>query len=106
MTAIRDLMRQEERAIVERIVDTALTRGYSVSVCDAFDGDGEVVVKRSQDRAQILGAMFTTEGDLLNFFADGKRLGCISFIYGNGEDVTHDWSDDPRIDSLIPRDEA
>lgn len=67
------------------LIDTLLARGCLLSVNDSFDGGGEWTVKRSTDRAVILAALGTTDGDLLVARgADGARLGSFMLIYGNG----------------------
>ena len=78
-----------ERKIAKAIVDVALLDGKRVSV---FDGE-EYTVKRSGDRKAILSALATTECDTLVFRdQSGNFVGSICLIWGNGEDLIHDWS--------------
>ncbi len=80
-----------ERRIAKAIVDVALLDGKQVSV---FDGE-EYTVKRSRDRKAILSALATTECDTLVFRdQSGNLIGSLSFIWGNEEDLIHDWSGD------------
>lgn len=95
-------MTREEFGIVSSIVRRALAKGYTVSVNDDAAGHGEWVVKKSRDPAEIIGALATTGGDLLRIRDDsGKSLGVISLIYGNGEDVVSDCSDNATILELL-----
>lgn len=69
--------RQEAAILVELILD----RGYSVSVCDGEDWP----LRRSRDKAAILGAMGSTDGDVLRLRDEnGDRVADFSLIYGNG----------------------
>lgn len=95
-------MTQTEFGIVSGIVRRAISKGYTVSVNDDTAGHGEWVVKASRDPAEIIEALATTGGDLLKLRdANGDSLGFISLIYGNGEDVVSDCSDNPATNDLI-----
>lgn len=86
-----------EGQIVNALVKQALASGYRVSVCDGE----EWVVKLSSNRAEIIGACFSTDADSLvirdpnQAGADGafKKIGAVQLIYGNdGYDVISDYS--------------
>jgi hypothetical protein len=84
-----------ERTIVACIVDTMIAHGHSLTV--AYDGSIEggeesVPVKRSKDRAQIIGALFACDDEYLFVHREGKRTGWIHLVYGNGSDVISDYS--------------
>lgn len=79
-----DYCTQREAAKAASIVDSALSRGWTVSLNDSHDGSESWTVKRSTDRAAILSAMNSTDGDFLLFRdAEGNRIGFVSLIYGN-----------------------
>jgi hypothetical protein len=101
-TARPDDMTPIEFGIVSGIIRRALSNGYTVSVNDDAAGDGEWTVKRSRNPAEIIGALATTGGDLLKFRdTDGKSLGVVSLVYGNGEDIVSDCTDAQSILELI-----
>lgn len=77
-----------ERLIVECLIDSALGADCSVSV---FDGEA-FPLRRSRDPAAILAALGSTDEDRLVLHREGKRLGSILLIYGNGPDLISDVS--------------
>lgn len=90
-----------ERRVVTKLVNDALAAGYTVSVSDGE----EVVVKQSNNRAEILKAMASTGEDILVFRrADGTRVGSVLLIWNNAEDgseVIADHSDNKDTRSLV-----
>lgn len=97
-----EYMTETEFRIVSGIVRRALSKGYTVSVNDDASGQGEWTVKNSRALDEIIGALATTGGDLLKVRnIDGKSLGVVSLVYGNGEDVVSDCSDTPAILELL-----
>lgn len=71
-----------ERAIIERLVSDALFfQGYSVS-----HSDGEAItVSRSRDIAPIMKQLHACDEEGLIFHdAEGRRVGVVSLVYGNG----------------------
>lgn len=90
-----------ERRIAARTVACALAQGWSVSVRDGLEGDGEWVVRQSTDAAEICKAMASSDGDALRFYAPPQaRIGSVYFIYGNGEDLWSDNSDQEILNEL------
>lgn len=87
-----------EGRIAAALVDAILSHsGMVISVNDDENGNGDWVVKRSTDKAAIMAALFSTDGDLIVARdANGERLGWWSLIYGNdGFDVISDyWAND------------
>lgn len=84
---------EDERAIVARAVDDALSAGFVLSVRDSAFGGGEWVVKGSRSRSEILSALGSTESDLLQA-SDGAvatNMWAV-FIWGNGVDCLSDWA--------------
>jgi hypothetical protein len=87
-----------ERKICSQLVREALNRDYTVSV---YDGE-EWPLKRSTSHRAILAAMFSTDSDTLRFHdSSGMSLGSVLLIYGNGEDVIFDHSDNPATNALV-----
>lgn len=91
----RIMKRQEiEREIAKKVIEVILHAGYAISV---NDGE-ETTVKRSVDKNEIFGAMFTTDEDYLMVHSiqdaggfEPKHFGWVWFIYGNsGWDVISD----------------
>jgi len=79
-----------ETKIMGRTVDALLAAGYSLSV---NDGE-ETTVKRSRDRDEIIGALWTTGEDyIIPHEANGARAGFVWLIHGNGVDVISDYSE-------------
>ena len=79
-----------ERAIVRQCIADLLAAGYFLTV-----DDGESYpVDHSRDAAEILGAMFSVDQEvLIAYRLDGKRVGSVFFVYGNdGWDVINDYS--------------
>lgn len=76
-----------EAKIIDELLDRALGRDWGVSI---YDGE-EWVVRRSHDRAEIRTAMESTDVDVLHFVGvDGAKMGWVTLIYGNGEDLISD----------------
>lgn len=72
-----------ERQIVELIVYSAISKGYSVSV-DYNDGDDEKPIERSTDATEILKhTMATDEENLIFHRPNGSYVGFVSLVYGN-----------------------
>jgi hypothetical protein len=88
-----------EDAIVKRLVKDTLAAGYVISV---NDGE-EFTVKRSADETEILTALHTTDEDYLHIRKPGEksRVGWVRLIWGNDADVISDYTDNPRIISLL-----
>lgn len=107
-----------ERTIAEAAIDSALAKGYKLSVDNGADGDDDNVrdfETLSADKADILSRMFQTDEDYLFVWqatgavakygdrdATTGRAGWIRFIYGNsGWDVISDYSDNDAINSVL-----
>lgn len=89
-----------EQKIAKQIITDAIAAGYLISV----DDGGEVVIKRSRNKAEIVAAMFSTDSDTLTIRkADGTRVGAIFLVYGNGADVISDYTDNSEIQRLLTR---
>ena len=79
-----------EKQIVTCIVDTALAKGYRVSV---YDGEA-YPIKQSTDRTAILKELFACDDEWLIIRDEHKaKIGTVTLIYGNdGWDVVSDYS--------------
>lgn len=97
MLSIDKLRNKIEAVIARKIVDYALKQGWYVSV---YDG-GEWALKRSIKREEILDALASTDEDTLRFSdALNKTVGRMWLIYGNGEDLISDYSDNSAMNTL------
>jgi hypothetical protein len=87
-----------EQTIVSKIILLALEKAYTVSV---FDGMAWAL-KRSTDFEAITAEVNATDLTELIFHsaADQSRIGGVTLIHGNDEDVIHDYSDNPRTTEL------
>ena len=96
-------MLYREKQIATNLIRSALARGWSVSVFDGIEQDGDLVVCRSTDFNQIFDSLDTTDGDTLIFSRDGKDIGEVWLIWGNADDLISnssdglDFDDDGRI---------
>lgn len=89
----------DEQKVVEFVVDRALKAGLTISVDNGGDG---YEVEESAVKADILKHCFGTEDVKLFFHNDGKYLGQIYFVYGNGSDeVIADHTDTQTIRNII-----
>lgn len=87
-----------ERTICERIVDDALSAGYSIAVWEGEDW----ALKASRDRAVILSSMASTDEDTLFLKdRDGRRVGSILLVYGNGNEVVADHTYNDRTEAVL-----
>jgi hypothetical protein len=78
-----------ERQIVSRIVDDALTGGFSLSVDNGGDG---FEITESTDRQAVIDALFQTDEERLVLLKNGKIVGSVFLVYGNdGWDVVCDY---------------
>lgn len=86
-----------ERAVIRHAVQTILAAKsefdaqplYSISVYDGQD----TTVTKSRDEAEIMGAIMTTDDDVLRVYGRDGKVGYIRLIYGNdGWDVMADCS--------------
>lgn len=95
-------MTPTEFRIVSGLVRRALSKGYTVSVNDDAFGQGDWTVKRSRSAAEIVGALATTEGDLLRIrTADGAPVGVVQLIYNGDETVIADHTDNAATNALM-----
>lgn len=82
-------MRQHvERMIARRLINDGLNAGYTISVNNGEDQTDPM------DRLKlVLDEMFQTDEEHLVFHKDGKQVGWVYFVYGNGGwDVISDYT--------------
>jgi hypothetical protein len=86
-----------EAKIARKVVTLALAKGYMISV---YDGKA-MALMQSTSRNAILDAMASTDEDHLFFRnAAGDRVGHMLLIYGNGEDLISDYTDNDAMADL------
>ncbi|OBQ90247.1 hypothetical protein A9K66_15225 [Mesorhizobium sp. AA23] len=87
-----------ERRIARALVKACLDRGYLISVYDSEDW----VVRRSDDKAAIMLALFSTDEDGIHLRSPtGDKLGWFQLIYGNsGYDVVSDHADNEICNAI------
>lgn len=82
----------EREIVIQAIVDI-LGAGFDISVNDGL----ETVLENCDSLSRVLEAMFSTDADVLIVTRDTlgqrTRVGLVTFIYGNGWDVIHTYSD-------------
>jgi hypothetical protein len=88
-----------ERTQANKLVDAALAKGWTVSVCDGE----EWTVKKSTDAKAIKASLMSTDEDILRFRrADGTKIGMVVLVYGNSpEELFSDHSDNEEINALV-----
>lgn len=80
-----------ERRIVEKVVDTLLSRGWRLNLMNG--GEGYELPEWTSDRATILAVMMETNDEYLHARKVGHRLQYVFFVYGNsGYDVVSDYT--------------
>ena len=94
--AMRPHLRVEAN-IISRAIGGFLKGGCAISV---FDGE-EFAVQKSTSRAEIEAECFATEETTFNVWKDGKKIGFVWFIHGNGHDVISDYSDSPELEAMM-----
>jgi len=94
--------RQEmERRIARKVIEEGKKLGYSFNVNNG--GDENELPQPSRTTKTVLDAMFATDDEHLLFYKDGKRVGWVWFIYGNGNgglDVISDYT--TNLDPVMP----
>lgn len=87
-----------ERKIIRNLVKQALDKGYTVSVYDGEDW----CLKLSNSVTLIMSSIQSTDSDKLVFRNANKvKIGAVLLVYGNGDDVISDYSDNEAMRALI-----
>lgn len=88
---------QIEQDICRKLITIAVAKGYKISVHEG----GAWAIKRSTDVEAILMEMASTDADTLVIRdAQGEIVGKILMVYGNGEDVISDHSNNSAMIEL------
>lgn len=87
-----------EKAIIATLVESAIAKGYNLSVCD-----GEAwPLKRSTSVADVMAALFSTDEETIAIRIDRELVGFVALIYGNdGYDVIADHTDTEEMRIVI-----
>lgn len=90
-----------ERAIASKLIEDMLSNGNTVSVWEGEDW----AIYKSTDHAAIMEALASTDSDWIYVWSrnsEGKliRVGKVLLIYGNGNDLISDCSDNPATLAL------
>lgn len=94
-------MREIERQIIEKIVDSALAAEFILSVWDGMDW----AVERSADKDAIMKEVAATDVTFLYVY-DSAYRGWIMLVHGNDCDVITDHIDNDTIQGLLVEAEA
>jgi hypothetical protein len=87
----------EERRIVRRLLRTAHGNGVtSFRVCDGDEWHGPF-----SREPEILAALATTSDDIVRFYRGDKSIGWVWLIWGNGEDLVSDYSDNEEVRRIV-----
>jgi hypothetical protein len=96
------LRQRIERNIVRKIVGRAVRAGYKINIHNGGDG---LELKGSTDSMEVMmKELFATDEEHIIFYENGRRVGWIFFIYGNGNmglDVVSDYADKPKIRAIV-----
>jgi hypothetical protein len=95
-----NLIRDIERRIVRKVVESAIAQGYALTV---NDGEG-IPIKRSTNKQAILASMFSVDEEhlIVRHAETGERIGYIYLVYGNdGHDVICDYTTSPRMEEIL-----
>lgn len=102
--SLSKLRNQIESRIVQALVSEMLVKGFTISVDNGDNGDEEFEIERSHDEKAILAACALCDEDTLYFFNSvGKNLGCVFIVYGEGETIITDYSDNPITNEIVDR---
>lgn len=89
-----------ERAIASKLIEDMLSNGNTVSVWEGEDW----AIYKSTDYTAIMEALASTDSDWIYAYArvgnNVKRIGAVLLIYGNGNDLISDCSDNPATLAL------
>jgi hypothetical protein len=98
------IQEKEEREIAIKLIDAILAAGCAISVHEgedwAIDENAKPVIK-CKDRNRIGGSLASTDYDSLMAYRDGVLLGQFVLIYGNGEDLISDCTDNQFCNDIL-----
>lgn len=88
---------KSENKIVKRLLAAILKAKCTVTV---YDGE-DCVITKSRAKGVIIAALGSTDHDVLHIYHPDGKLGFILLIWGNGEDVISDYSDNDTIRKFV-----
>jgi hypothetical protein len=91
-------MTQVEKDIALKVIEDAIHAGYSITVMNEAD---EITISKSTSVEKVFAELGSTGSDILRFHRDGKKVGWVWLIYGNGAKVISDYADKPEIETLL-----
>lgn len=96
---------EAEKRAAERIIRAGLKKGWHGRI---LDEERSVAVRLTADFAALAAELQATSMETVEFFApparEGDRYafrGAVVFVWGNGEDVVADYTDNLNIRSLV-----
>lgn len=78
-----------EKEIATAFIRSAIAAGYTFEIDNG--GDEDEIIKTAGEE-KTLEAMFATDEDRVYVVNDGKAIGWVWFVYGNGADVITDYT--------------
>ncbi len=99
-------MRFVERKILEAVLAEAAKQDYYPEVIEAVDARGEDGARISQDRMQLIVILeqadaWDSASEITFRHVEEDTTFWVQFIWGNGEDVIHDYQSHPDADVII-----
>lgn len=100
------VMREDEKQIIEKIVDDALAKGYEIAIIS----DGDLMVERTFEKDKVMAGLGECDEEYLHFWESGKAdapfIGWIFLVYGNEPGVViSDYVDNQKMNDLIEESE-
>jgi hypothetical protein len=100
--SLSKLRNKIEATIVRAIIGEAIRLGYGVSV-DCGDDDEAASAIVYTDRSRALAECASTDEDRIYFHQDGKCVGGVWIIYGEGATCMTDWHDTPAMNEILAK---
>jgi len=97
MTNFQEFATAEER----RITRALLKRAASVVGTYFQVNDGEEWTGLILNESGVYKHLATTDSDMIRFHRNGKSVGWVLLIWGNGEDLISDYSDNEVIRAIV-----
>lgn len=93
-----DTMNDVEKKIARKLVKIILAKGYEICVHEGEDW----AIRKSAEVNKIMAALASTgEDTIIVRTVDGRRLGSIMLIWGNGEDLISDNTDNEDMNAIV-----
>lgn len=99
--SLSNLRNQIENRIVQALVSEILVKGFTISI---DNGGDEFEIEKCHDEKTVLANCALCDEDTIYFFNSvGKNLGCIYIIYGEGDTIITDYSDNDLTNEIVDR---